>query len=45
VDGPARGDTLSAAAKEHARVETAGRAVTAPPVSALGSVEETQEAD
>ena len=45
VDGPARGDTITATAQERARGEAAGRTVTASPVSTVGPVEETQETD
>ena len=45
VDGPARGDTITATAQERARVEAAGITVTATPAVPRVPAEESQEVD
>lgn len=45
VDGPARGDTITATAQERARVETTGITVTATPAAPRVPAEEIQEVD
>ena len=45
VDGPARGDTITATARERTRVEATGAAMTAKPAALGAPAEESPEAD